>query len=94
MSPSRLLFTIVLPTAMSLAGCTAHTPETPAPPTILIQEPDYRGVIFSAAEAEQQRLEGPMTADPVAFWSPAAADIAHMEAQMLPALLTHERLSD
>ena len=94
MSPSRLLFTIVMPIAMSLTGCVANLSETPTPPTILIQAPDYRGVLFSAAEAERQRLEIPMTADTVEFWSPAVADIARLEAQMLPALLTDERLSD
>ncbi|MEO0535226.1 MAG: hypothetical protein AAF215_15310 [Cyanobacteria bacterium P01_A01_bin.123] len=88
---SRLFFTIVMPIAISLAGCAV---ETPAPPTTLIQEPDYLGVIFSAAEAERQRLDIPMTADTVEFWSPSAADIAHLEAQILPALLTDERLSD
>ncbi|MEO0825961.1 MAG: hypothetical protein AAFX95_00430 [Cyanobacteria bacterium J06639_16] len=91
---SRLLFAIVAPIAISLIGCAANTPEIPALPIILIQESDYRGVIFSAAEAERQRLEIPMTADTVEFWSPSAADIAHLEAQILPALLTDERLSD
>ena len=91
---SRQLFAIVAPIAISLSGCIARTLETPAPSTILIQEPDYRGVLFSAAEAERQRLEIPMTADTVEFWSPAVADIARLEAQMLPALLTDERLSD
>ena len=94
MPPSRLVFSIVVVLALNLAGCPANNPETSAPPTILIQETDYRGVIFSAAEAEQQRLEVPMTADTVEFWSPTAADIARLEAQLLPALLADERLSD
>ncbi|MEM1291904.1 MAG: hypothetical protein AAGH67_10560 [Cyanobacteria bacterium P01_H01_bin.162] len=94
MPPSRLVSSIVVALALNLAVCPANNSETPAPPTILIQETDYRGVIFSAAEAEQQRLEVPMTADTVEFWSPTAADIARLEAQLLPALLTDERLSD
>ncbi|MBE9101952.1 hypothetical protein [Vacuolonema iberomarrocanum] len=91
---SRLLFAIVAPIAISLSGCIARILETPAPPTILIQEPDYRGVLFSAAEAERRRLEALMTADTVEFWSPSVEDITRMEAQILPALLTDERLRD
>lgn len=93
---SRQLFAIVAPIAISLSGCIAGILETPVPPTILIQEPDYRGVLFSAVETE--RLGGQLifqtNVNPVEFWSPSAEDIARMEAQMLPALLTYEQLSD
>lgn len=67
---------------------------TPAPATLLVEAPDYRGVIFSADEARGQRLEVLISADTARFWSPTANDVARMEAQLLPALLTDARLSD
>jgi hypothetical protein len=65
---------------------------TPAPATLLVEAPDYRGVIFSADEAAGQRLEAIISADTAGFWSPNADDVARMEAQLLPVLLTDARL--
>ncbi|MEO0826821.1 MAG: hypothetical protein AAFY67_14340 [Cyanobacteria bacterium J06642_9] len=94
MPPSRLLVTIITSIVVGITGCPSSTAKTPASPTMLIEATTYRGVLFSATEAERQRLDAPMTADTLEFWSPSAEDVARMEAQILPALLTDERLSD
>ena len=94
MQPLRRFIATLTPIMLGIAGCPSSTAEDLAPATLLITETHYQGVLFNEAEARRQRLDVLITTDNLQFWSPSVTDVARMEAQILPALLTNRQLSD
>lgn len=62
--------------------------------TVVVEEDTFQGVIISAEMAHQQNLGYLILSDVPQFWTPNPAQVAAMEAQLLPFLRSDERLRD
>jgi hypothetical protein len=101
-TPPTVAPTTPAATATPIATATLAPTLTPAPsatvpagpPLVVLEEPAYRGVIFSAEMARRQDLIVFSSNEAFEYWTPTPQQIAALEADLLPFLQTDEHLRD